>query len=86
MAVDPLRDVSEPEPLAKIERFKVRISESPLDRALTSLAYAIDDVNAALWCAGSPEAQAEVVTLAEESITKLTMTIAVALTLQEHGL
>ncbi len=77
-APDPLFDVSEPALSNRIDRFKLRLSQSPLDHAMQSLAVAVDDVNAALWCAGSPEAQSEV--------TKLSVTISVALTMQRHGL
>ena len=80
---DPLCSDSLPN---RIERFKFRMAESPVDRACQHLADAINDLNDALWLSGTPEAMAQVMALANDSIDKLATTITVAMARQEHHL
>ena len=83
---DPLFDTSEPALSNRIERFKLRIAESPVDRACQKLTEAIHDLDSAVWLVGSPEACSEVIALAHESIERLATTITVAMARQEHHL
>ncbi len=70
----------------RIERFKFRMAQSPVDYACQSLAQAIGDADMAVWLADSPEACAQVIALCHESIEKLATTITVAMARQEHHL
>lgn len=81
---DALYDTSEPAMRNRIERFKRRIVESPIDRACQAAIMTVEDINAAIHTAQSPAELAQVRVVVEETINQLIVSSTVALTLAEY--
>ena len=80
---DGLYDTSEPALSNRLDRFRRRVVESPLDRASFAAMLAVEDLNAAIHLAQSPEQLAEVRDAIEDTIKSLIISSSVALTLAE---
>lgn len=81
---DGLYDTSEPAMQNRIERFKRRIVESPIDRACQSLALAGDDVNAAIHLVSNRKELTQMRDVILETIARLETSWSVAMVIDEY--
>ena len=72
---DGLYDTSEPALSNRLDRFRRRVVESPLDRASFAAMLAVEDLNAAIHLAQSPEQLAEVRDAIEDTIKSLIISL-----------
>ncbi len=70
--------------MADIERFKLRLQESPTERAMQAAESAIDDLKLAVWTAKTHQQLREIRVSMERMIGTLTAISSVALTCIEH--
>ena len=79
---DALYDASDESIALKLLRFKPRIQEDPIERAMMGLICAVEDLDGVMLLARTPESLAEIRTTAEDAIRRLIILTSVALTLE----